>query len=196
MASVQGPNAALIGQSGSRWQLQTPALILDLDAFEGNIAAMAAWARDTGVNLRPHGKSHKSPEIARRQVAAGAVGICCANVHEAEAMSAAGLPGILITTPTAPAKAARVAAIAKASPDFACVVDHLEQVDALEAAAKAAGTKIRLLVDLDTGLGRTGVTRTSDAVTLAQRIAASDALTYDGVQGYTGHLQHIVLVDL
>lgn len=190
-ASATSPNATLIGQPGSRWQLHTPALVLDLDVLDANIAAMAQWAGETGVTLRPHGKSHKSPDIARRQIEAGAVGICCANVHEAEAMSAAGLPGILITTATAPVKAGRIAAVAKASPDFACVVDHTEQIDALEAAATAAGSRIRLMVDLDTGLGRTGVTRTDDAVALARRIAASDVLEYVGVQGYTGHLQHI-----
>lgn len=191
MATALGPNAELIGRPGSRWQLQTPALILDLEPFEANIVAMAAWAEAGGVDLRPHGKSHKSPEIARRQIAAGAIGICCANVHEAEAMSAAGLPGILITTPTAPVKAARIAAIAKASPDLACVVDHPAQIEALDAAAMATGASIRVLVDLDTGLGRTGVTETADAVALARQIADCDGLTYVGVQGYTGHLQHV-----
>ena len=89
--SSLGPNERLIGIPGSRYRLDTPALVLDLDALERNLAAMAAHAAAAGVALRPHAKTHKSVEIARRQVAAGAVGICCATLGEAEVMAAAGV---------------------------------------------------------------------------------------------------------
>ena len=90
-------NAALIGVPGGRHQLDTPALLLDLDAMERNIARMAQFAEDHGVRLRPHVKTHKSAAIAQRQLAAGAIGVSCATLGEAETMAAAGIPGVLIT---------------------------------------------------------------------------------------------------
>ena len=93
-----GPNEALIGKAYSA-DLQTPALLLDLDAFEANVKAMADIVARRGRKLRPHVKAHKSSRIARRQIEAGAIGLCCATVREAEAMAAAGLDGILVTTP-------------------------------------------------------------------------------------------------
>jgi 3-hydroxy-D-aspartate aldolase len=192
---TDSPNASLIGTPGSRWQLFTPALIVDLDALDANIAAMANWAAEVGVQLRPHGKSHKSPDIARRQVAAGAVGVCCASVREAEVMVAAGIPSVLITTALAPNKAARVAAIAGGVSEVGCVVDHVDQVDAYQKAAADAGVQLRLVVDLDVGHGRTGTPSPEDAVAIAGRIVAAEHLNYGGVQAYMGHLQHIYEVD-
>jgi len=188
------PNAALLGQPGSRQRLQTPALVLDLDALEANLATMAAWAEGNGLALRPHAKSHKSPDIARRQLAAGAAGVCCASLREAEVMAAAGIPGLLITTALAPDKAARVAALAAGGADLACTVDHPELLAAYGAAAEAAGTRLKVVVDLDVGLGRTGTPSADDAVTLARQAAAHDSLAYCGVQAYMGHLQHIAQV--
>src|SRR3569623_1445118 len=92
-------HAHLIGQPGARDQLNTPALIVDLEALDANIAAMAAWAREAGVALRPHAKTHKSAEIGKRQIAAGAVGLCCAKLGEAEALAAEGIESILLTSP-------------------------------------------------------------------------------------------------
>src|SRR5579885_3910005 len=107
-----GVNAALIGKPGSRRLLDTPALVIDLDALERNIAAMAAHARAAGVALRPHAKTHKSVAIARRQVEAGALGICCATLGEAEVMVAAGIPGVHITSPqVTESKIARLVAL-------------------------------------------------------------------------------------
>ena len=89
---------ALVGQPGSRWRIPTPAGVIDLDAFDRNVARMAARAKAAGLALRPHAKSHKCAALARRQIAAGAVGVCCAKLAEAEALSAAGIRGILITS--------------------------------------------------------------------------------------------------
>lgn len=189
-----GPNADLVGQPGSRGRLHTPALVLDLDALEANLATMAAWTDASGLALRPHAKSHKSPDIARRQLAAGAVGVCCASLREAEVMAAAGIPGLLITTALAPDKATRVAALAAGGADLAVTVDHAELLAAYDAAAEAAGTRLNVVVDLDVGLGRTGTTSADDAVALAHQAAASGNLEYCGVQAYMGHLQHIQAV--
>ena len=108
---AQDLHGHLIGRQGSRRDLNTPALVVDLDALERNIATMAAFARAAGVTLRPHAKTHKSAAIARLQIAAGAVGVCCAKLGEAEALTDAGVDGILITSPVVGAPAvARLAA--------------------------------------------------------------------------------------
>ncbi len=191
MAPNLGPNAALIGQPGSAWRLQTPALVVDLDAFERNLARMANWTRDANLRLRPHAKTHKCAEISFRQIELGAVGACCATVREAEALAAAGVPGLLITSAQAPSKTPRIGELLRQGADLTVVVDHPDTVDALGDAARAAGAVLAVMVDLDTGLGRTGVTRAEDALALARRIAACDALEYAGVQAYAGHVQHI-----
>ena len=184
-------NSELIGQPGSRWEILTPALILDLDVLDANIATMAAWAREGGFTLRPHGKSHKSPDIAKRQVAAGAVGLCCASLREAQVMAANGIPGLLITTPLAPGKAPLVAALVKDGADVSVVADHEDLVAAYGAPAEAAGIALNVFVDLDVGLGRTGTPSAGVAIELAGQITAHPALNYAGVQGYMGHLQHV-----
>ena len=191
MSNSNAPNSQLIGQPGSRWEILTPALVLDLDALERNIAAMAAWAKAGGHALRPHGKSHKSPDIARLQAAAGAVGLCCASLREAQVMAAHDISGLLITTPLAPRKAPLVTALAKAGADIAVVADHEELVTTYGRAAAAAGVVLEVLVDLDVGLGRTGTPSARVAKELAGQITAHPALSYGGVQGYMGHLQHI-----
>ncbi|MBT3373353.1 MAG: DSD1 family PLP-dependent enzyme [Rhodospirillaceae bacterium] len=191
MSNSETPNSKLIGQPGSRWKLLTPALILDLDVLEANIAAMAAWAKEGGFALRPHGKSHKSPDIARRQAAAGAVGLCCASLREAQVMAAHDIKGLLITTPLAPGKAPLVIDLIKTGGDVAVVADHAELVAAYGAAAAAAGVSLDVFVDLDVGLGRTGTPSADVAIELAGQISAHPALNYAGVQGYMGHLQHV-----
>src|SRR3546814_291544 len=106
-------HAHLIGRQGSRADLNTPALILDVDALDRNIAALAALTASKGVALRPHAKTHKSVDIAQRQIAAGAAGVCCAKIGEAEVLSEGGVTGILITSPVAaPAAIARLATLA------------------------------------------------------------------------------------
>ena len=177
-----------------RADLATPALVIELPALDANIAAMAEWARGKGIALRPHAKTHKSADIARRQLAAGARGICCAKLGEAEALAAAGIRDILVTSPVVPGQAlARLARLAPAMDRLAVVADHSAHVDALAAALERAeaAAPLDLLVDVDTGAHRTGVTSPGAAVALAHRIGAHPKLRYRGVQFYCGTLQHI-----
>jgi D-serine deaminase-like pyridoxal phosphate-dependent protein len=182
-------DAALIGQPGSRDQIPTPAAVLDLDAFDRNVARMAARAKAAGVALRPHSKSHKCSAIAHRQIEAGAVGICCAKLAEAEAMAAAGVAAILVTSPIAgPAQAARAATLAQQVADFRIVIDHPDGATEL---ADAAQSPIQVLIDVDPGMGRSGAHDAAQAVEVWRAIAAQPCLTLLGVQCYGGHWQHI-----
>jgi len=184
----------LIGRQGSRRDLNTPVLVLELDALTRNIARMAAFAADKGVTLRPHAKTHKSPEIARRQIAAGAVGACCAKLGEAEVLADGGiLAGLHITSPVVSAPAiARLVALNTRVEGLMCVVDHPDNVRALGAAAAAAGgPPLRVIIDVDPGIHRTGVTSPDAAVALLHAIRAQPALRYAGVQFYCGREQHI-----
>jgi D-serine deaminase-like pyridoxal phosphate-dependent protein len=186
------PNVGLIGTPGSRQRLATPALILDLDAFDRNLSQMQGILHRRGLKSRPHAKTHKCSEIARRQLASGAVGICVASLREAEAMARAGIAGLLVTSPVVgDAKTARFVRLCQGKTDIMAVVDHPDNVRALGAAARSAGTRIRILVDVDIGMHRTGVASVADAVTLARLIATTDGLAYSGVQGYSGRVQHI-----
>jgi D-serine deaminase-like pyridoxal phosphate-dependent protein len=172
--------------------IDTPALIIDHAALQANIARMAAIAADNNIALRPHAKTHKCPEIARMQLDAGAAGIACATILEAEAMARAGITGLLVTSPVVgAAKAARLARLNRASP-VAVVVDHASQLDALRAALAPGDPPLGILVDVDVGQGRTGVATLQDGHALA-RSAASDArIAFCGLQGYAGHVQHIL----
>ncbi|MDP2011216.1 MAG: alanine racemase [Phenylobacterium sp.] len=183
---------ALIGQPGSRWRIPTPAGVIDLDAFDRNVACMAARAKAAGLALRPHAKSHKCAALARRQLAAGAVGVCCAKLGEAEALSAAGIRGILITSSLAGApSAARAAKLARIDPDFAITVDHPDGATEIGQAAQAAGVTVRVVIDVDLGMGRTGVASVEQAVAVGAALAAQPSLKLIGVQGYGGHWQHM-----
>lgn len=184
-------HAHLIGQPGSRDWLNTPALILDLAAFERNVARMADFARKHGLALRPHAKSHKSADIARAQIAAGAVGLCCAKLGEAEALAAEGIDGLHLTSPVVtPPAIARLAALSRRLTSLSVVADHPAAVDALASAAQG-GPPLTVLVDIDPGIRRTGVASANDAVTLARLIADCPSLRYGGVQFYCGAQQHI-----
>ena len=188
-----GPNEALIGRRGSRFALDTPALLVDLDALERNISAMAAHARAVGVALRPHAKTHKSVRIAGMQVAAGALGICCATLGEAEAMVAGGIPGVHITSPqVTPVKIARLTALnARAEHGLSVVVDHPDNLAALDRAAQAAQRPLAVLVDFSAGHGRTGCADEQDLMRLARAAVAAEGLVFRGIQSYSGNLQHI-----
>jgi D-serine deaminase-like pyridoxal phosphate-dependent protein len=178
----------LIGRQGSRADLNTPALVVEREALNRNIAVMAAFAAAAGLQLRPHAKTHKCAAIARRQIAAGAVGVCCAKLGEAEALAAEGVEGILITSPViGPAATERLAALAARAPGLMATVDH---PDAVEAIART-GAALTLLVDIDPGMHRTGVANAAAAVDLARRIDAAPNLTFGGVQYYCGAQQHI-----
>jgi D-serine deaminase-like pyridoxal phosphate-dependent protein len=182
----------LIGQQGSRLALNTPALVIDGDALGRNVAAMAAFARQHGMALRPHAKTHKSVDIARLQMAAGAVGVCCAKVGEAEALSAGGIGAILITSPVVtPQAIARLVALHERVGDLRVVADNGDNVSALAAATKDASRPLPVLVDIDPGIRRTGVASSEAAVALAKEIAAAPSLSFAGVQFYCGAQQHI-----
>jgi 3-hydroxy-D-aspartate aldolase len=185
-----GPNASLIGAPDARARLSSPCLLLEADAFEHNVVAMMELVRRHGRQLRPHVKAHKCAAIGRRQLEAGAIGLCCATVREAEVMAAAGLDGLLVTSPViAPGMVERLVR-ARERVELAVVVDSEAGIDAL---ATGAGTERPLgaVVEIDVGQGRTGVTRPEDAVLLARRIEELPQLRYRGVQAYYGHLQHV-----
>ncbi|QNE33444.1 DSD1 family PLP-dependent enzyme [Sphingomonas sp. NBWT7] len=192
MTYSEGLHGALIGQPGSRDRLNTPALILDRDAFDRNVDRMARFARTHGLALRPHAKSHKSADIARAQLAAGAVGLCCAKLGEAEALADERIDGLHLTSPVVTAPAiARLAALARRTASLSVVADHPDPVDALAVAA-AGGAPVTVLVDIDPGIHRTGVASPEAAVALAQRIVDRPSLRYGGVQFYCGAQQHVV----
>ena len=189
---IEQAHRALVGHPGSRARLNTPVLVLDLDILDFNIAAMAKFTAARGIGLRPHAKSHKSVDIARRQIAAGAAGICCAKLGEAEALAAGGINDLLITSPIVTEPAIRRLMVLNRRLDCLLVVaDHPDNVAKLAEAARGAGQIIKVLVDVDPGVHRTGVATPQAALRLAQDIAGRPSLRYVGVQFYCGTLQHI-----
>jgi D-serine deaminase-like pyridoxal phosphate-dependent protein len=185
-----GPNEALIGRAYAA-DLQTPALLLDLDAFEANVRAMADIVSRRGKKLRPHVKAHKSSRIGHRQIEAGAVGLCCATVREAEAMAAAGLDGILLTTSViVPGMIKRLVAARERISDLIVAIDSETGIDALARLADR-NRPIGVLVEIDMGQTRTGVTDPETAVRFAKHASAQPSLRYRGIQAYYGHLQHV-----
>ncbi len=170
----------------------TPALVIDGSGMQSNIRRMAERARRAGASLRPHAKTHKSPDIARLQCEAGAVGIACATLLEAEDLTDAGLDNILITSPVVGGgKLSRLVRLHRRAP-LVAVVDHARPLDELLRQLGPNDPPMRLLVDIDVGQRRTGVTSIVEGVELAKRIAAEPRLQFAGVQGYAGHVQHIV----
>ena len=189
----QDLHASLIGAPGSRRELNTPVLVIDRPALERNIARMAAFAATKGVKLRPHAKTHKSVDIAKLQIEAGAVGLCCAKIGEAEALAEGGVStGLLVTSPVVSASAvARLVALNAVTTDLMVVVDSPVNVAALGRAAGTAGKPLKVVIDLDPGIHRTGVASPEAAVALLAAIQAESALTYAGLQCYCGVQQHI-----
>jgi D-serine deaminase-like pyridoxal phosphate-dependent protein len=172
-------------------EVDTPALIIDLDAFEANLDAMAARLEGTGVRLRAHAKTHKSPVIAKLQMARGAIGQCVQKVAEAEVLAWAGVPDIIVTNQVVgAAKLARLCALTTITRIAVCV-DDSRQIEALEAAAAAAETELSVLVEIDVGAARCGVQPGPEAVALAQQIAAAPHLIFGGLQAYQGSAQHM-----
>jgi 3-hydroxy-D-aspartate aldolase len=188
-----GPNAALRNVPGSRGDLATPALVLDLDALERNLATMARLCAERGLALRPHAKTHKSVHIAKLQVAAGALGVCVANLREAEVMAAGGVRGLHLTTPVVGrAKIDILVSLLKQGADLTIVVDSIAAIAPLEAALKRAGQTVAALVDIDVrAMYRTGVASAEDAVAVATALQASATIDYAGVQYYSGIVQHL-----
>lgn len=165
--------------------LDTPALLLDLDKMEANIATIAAACRSAGVAWRPHFKSHKTPEIARKQIAAGAIGITCAKLGEAEVLADAGITGILIANQIVGApKMRRLAALCDRA-DIMISVDSKENVE--ELAKTICGGPLRLVIEVNTGMNRAGVEPGKPAVELADAIAMHPNLRVAGVMGWEAH---------
>ena len=185
---------ALIGQTAG--QIDTPALVVDLGAMERNLAAMAQFARQHRMRWRPHAKMHKSAALALRQVQAGAVGVCVQKTAEAEAMVAGGVNDVYISNEViAPAKLARVAALAKVLAErqglLSIAVDSIEGVRRLAQAMADAGTRIDVYVEIDVGQGRCGVAPGEPALVLAQEIVRHRQLHFAGLQAYHGRAQHL-----
>jgi D-serine deaminase-like pyridoxal phosphate-dependent protein len=178
--------AALIGSGID--EIDTPALLLDLDSMERNVARMAAAFRGLTAKLRPHAKTHKTPVIAHKQLAAGAIGITCAKLGEAEVMVEGGVRDILIANQIVGArKIARLVSLARHA-DLIVAVDDAHNVQELSQAARAAGVLLRVLVEVDVGMHRCGVAPGEPALVLAQQIERAAELRFAGLMGYEGHL--------
>jgi D-serine deaminase-like pyridoxal phosphate-dependent protein len=169
-------------------EVDTPALILDLDAFERNLKTLADLARG---RVRAHAKTSKCAEVGKRQMALGAVGVCCQKVSEAEAMVEGGIPDVLVSNEVVgAAKLERLAALARRAKIGVCV-DDAGNVKALDAAAGRAGAKLDVYVELEVGMGRCGVAPGEPALALARTVAASPNLRFAGLQAYNGRAQHV-----
>ncbi|MEE9454636.1 MAG: DSD1 family PLP-dependent enzyme [Paracoccaceae bacterium] len=177
----------------SEQDIQTPCLIIDLDAFEKNVEALRVFCERVGISLRVHGKMHKSADVARYQIEHGkAIGICCQKVSEAEAFARGGIRDILITNQIRdPLKLRRFARIPKLGTRVICCVDDIHNVDGLSEAAQLCGTEIECLIELDCGASRCGVSTAEAAVEIAKVINARPGLKFSGLQAYNGDAQHL-----
>ncbi len=170
----------------------TPALLVDLDVLDRNLATMAALVANTGIKLRPHVKTHKNPLIAHRQIAAGAVGVCCAKVSEAEVMVYNGVPDVHVTTAAVqPEKIRRLIALARQA-RVQVVADSVRNVHDLSEAAAAANVTLGILIEIDVGQHRCGLDPGPAAAVMADAVARLPGLAFRGLQGYHGALQQTV----
>lgn len=168
----------------------TPAYCLDLDRFEANIAYMADTVRQAGKQWRPHSKGHKSPAIAWKLLRAGAIGVTCAKVSEAEVMIQAGIEDVLIANVIAgEIKCERLASLCRWGRPIICC-DHIDQAGPIDAACRRQGVRCRVLVDINIGMNRTGI-NPDDAIGLAQAIEKMQGLELVGIMGYEGHLMEV-----
>ena len=182
-----------MGKEGfiTREDIDTPALLIDLDALENNIKIMADFLKDKKANLRAHYKSYKCPTISHKQIAAGAKGITCAKVGEAETLIYSGVRDVLIANEIVdPVKIYRLAGIAHAHPEtkITVTVDNAENIAVLSKAASKIGATIYVLVEVDVGMNRCGVNTPEEVYALAKKIVDSKGLVYEGIQAYEGHL--------
>ena len=168
-------------------ELDTPALLIDLDKMEANIETMANYFSTVNADLRPHVKTHKTPIIAHKQIAAGAIGVTCAKLGEAEAVIHAGIRDVLIANQIVGAqKIARLINLAKHS-EIMVAVDNAENVQAISDAAAAKGATVRMLVEVNIGMDRCGVESGEPTLKLAEQIRQSPNLIFEGLMGYEGH---------
>lgn len=174
-------------------EVQTPCLVLDLDALERNVLKMGGFIRDKGIRHRAHGKMHKSADVALLQERlGGSCGVCCQKVSEAEAFVRAGIMDVMVSNQVRGAvKVDRLARLPKLGARVICCVDDPENVAELSEAAQRHGTVVECLVEIDCGAGRCGVSTTQDVVQLARLIERAEGLTFAGIQAYQGSVQHL-----
>ncbi len=177
---------------GENWKnIDTPALVVDLDNLEHNLTIMADYAKQQKVRLRPHSKSHKCPAIAHQQIALGAVGVCCQKVSEAEVMVNHGVLDVLVSNQVVGrTKLDRLAALALQAKIMVCV-DDLSNIKEMNESAKAFGATINVLVEVNVGSGRCGVLPQEPVLALAEAIMSCENLNFSGLQAYHGVAQHI-----
>jgi len=175
--------------------IQTPCLVLDLDALDRNVKKMGDLCTEMGVRHRAHGKMHKSVDVAKLQeTLGGSVGVCCQKVSEAEVFVRGGIKDVMVSNQVRdPAKLKRLAQMPKLGARILVCVDDPENVAELQAAAAAEGTKLECLVEIDCGAGRCGVSTSQDVVNIAKLIDAGDNLKFAGIQAYQGAMQHMDL---
>ncbi|MCP4819816.1 MAG: DSD1 family PLP-dependent enzyme [Shimia sp.] len=182
---------ARIGMAES--EVFTPALVLDLDALERNVAKMGDYARSHGMRHRVHGKMHKSVDVAKLQMRlGGAIGVCCQKVSEAEAFVRGGIPDVLVSNQVRDLRMIdRLAQLPKLGATVSVCVDDLANVSELSQAAQRHGFVLEVLVEIDCGAGRCGVSDPAQAVAIAQAVKAAEGLRFAGVQAYQGAMQHL-----
>ena len=182
---------AAIGMDES--EIQTPSLVIDLDAFEHNIEVMRAYIDEKGIRHRLHGKMHKSVDVAKYQIEKGnACGVCCQKVSEAEVFARAGIKDVLVSNQVRdPAKIDRLARLPKLGARTICCIDDIDNVQDLSAAAIKHGTEIEVLVEIDCGAGRCGVSAGQPVVDIAKAVDAASGLKFAGIQAYQGAMQHM-----
>lgn len=173
--------------------IQTPCLVVDLDALEANIKKMGDFAKANGMRHRVHGKMHKSVDVAKLQEKlGGSCGVCCQKVSEAEVFARGGIKDVMVSNQVRdPAKIERLARLPKLGARTICCVDDIDNVAELSEAAVRNGTQIECIVEIDCGAGRCGVTTTPEVVSIAKAIDAAKGLKFAGLQAYQGAMQHM-----
>jgi D-serine deaminase-like pyridoxal phosphate-dependent protein len=170
-----------------RSEVTTPALILDLDVARRNIAVMAARFRELPAGLRPHIKVHKSPQLARLEVEAGAIGVACATVWEAQMMAAGGIADVLIANQVVQRDKVEALATLARGHRITVAVDDVRNLDQLDEALQRAGSNLEVLIEVDVGMGRCGVRTKEEALEVARHLESTPRLVLRGLQGYEGH---------
>lgn len=171
-------------------ELETPVLVVDIDAMERNLATMMGIIEGSKARLRPHLKTAKSPALAQKMIQAGAIGICCAKLSEAEVMANAGITDILLTSEVAGfGKFERLVALAARLPEFKAVVDNTHAVESIAAAARERGVTVKLMIELDVHTGRSGQITPEGVLSVADFIRETDGVELVGIHAYAGHAQ-------
>ncbi|OGV51059.1 MAG: hypothetical protein A2017_12795 [Lentisphaerae bacterium GWF2_44_16] len=180
----------------SKWELDTPCLVIDIDKLDENIKKMQDFASASGKKLRPHAKTHKCTTLAKRQLAAGSIGICAAKLSEAEKLLAAGIKNVLITSPVVSReKIRRLMKCLENAPELILAIDNIDNAVCLSAEAKSKHLRLNVVADINPEMGRTGVSF-KDAFEFGKFINSLPGLKFRGIQCYAGQLQHIASYDI